>query len=268
VIIEALFGGPFGAAMAQAAAAPSLGAAFLCGYQAALRNLVPSLPPDRNVCLCATEEGGAHPRAILSTLKEAGGGWQLDGRKKWVTAADKADLLLVVASTGMEGGKNRLRLALVGARQPGVTLEPMPPTPFVPEISHAEVTFEAVFVGELLEGDGYDRYLKPFRTVEDAHVYAAVLAFLLPRAPRPLAERILAVLATLEKVTIGDPACRELHLMLAGAIAMGRQIADEAELGDELRRDLQLLNVAEKARKARTEAAWSAAEAAAAHPAE
>jgi acyl-CoA dehydrogenase len=263
VILEHLFGGAFGAAVAEAGRASTVGGAFLCGYQAALRALVPSLPPG-HVCLCATEEGGGHPRAIHTTLTEAGGGWQLDGHKKWVTGADRAELLLVVASVGLDdSARNRLRVALVGARQPGVTLEPMPPTPFVPEISHAEVRFEAVFVSELLEGDGYDRYLKPFRTVEDTHVFASVLAYLVqrPGCPRQLAERILAVLATLEKISIGDPTSPELHLMLAGALALGRQIADEAAafLDGDWTRDMALLGVAQKARQARTETAWNAA---------
>jgi hypothetical protein len=265
VILSRLFGGPFGAAVAQAGRAPTVGGAFLCGYQAALRALVPSLPADRTICLCATEEGGAHPRAIQSTWKPASGGdgWQLDGRKKWVTGASQADLFLVVASTGKDdSGRNRLRLGVVGARQPGVTLQPMPPTPFVPEIAHAEVSFEAVFAGELLEGDGYDRYLKPFRTVEDTQVFAAILAWLFerPGCPHPLAERILAVLATLEKVAAGDPSSRDLHLLLAGALAIGHQIADEAAafLDESWRRDVALLGVAQKARQARAESAWAA----------
>jgi acyl-CoA dehydrogenase len=257
VNLEKLFGGPFGAAAAEASRAATVGGAFLCGYRAALKALVPSLPAG-NVCLCATEEGGAHPRAIRSTWKQAGGGWQLDGQKRWVTGGAAADFLLVVASVGSDdAGKNRLKLGLVAARQPGVTLRSMPPTPFVPEISHAEVTFEAVFVPELLEGDGYDKYLKPFRTVEDTHVFAAVLAYLVPRAPRALAERIVAVLAALEKVAAA-PASPELHLTLAGAIAIGKQLAEEAApvMDESWKRDLALLNVAQKARDARTETAW------------
>jgi alkylation response protein AidB-like acyl-CoA dehydrogenase len=258
-VIEALFGGAFGAMLAEAARAKSVGGAFIGGYRAALKALVPSLPAG-NVCLCATEEGGAHPRAIQSTWKEAGGGWQLDGRKHWVTGGDQADYFLVVASTGTDdAGRNRLKLGLVGARQPGVSTEPMPPTPFVPEIAHVQVTFEAVFAEELLEGDGYERYLKPFRTVEDAHVFAAVLAYTLPRAPHAAAEKILAVLAALEKVVVSDPTSRELHLVLAGALALGKQLAAEMEVDESWKRDLALLNVAQKARDARTAAAWATA---------
>src|SRR5262249_12301108 len=98
------------AALSGGAAALSVGEAFLGGYRAALRALVPSLPAG-NVCLCATEEGGAHPRAIATRLELGDGNFCLRGRKKWVTGGPQADWLLVVASIGLDGeGKNRLRL--------------------------------------------------------------------------------------------------------------------------------------------------------------
>ena len=70
--LEALLGtdgaaSPLTAAIRGAAATSSVGGAFLAGYQAALRALVPDLP-DGLVALCATEEGGAHPRAIATLL--------------------------------------------------------------------------------------------------------------------------------------------------------------------------------------------------------
>jgi hypothetical protein len=260
--LDRLFGGFFGDAVSGGERANSTGEAFLAGYRAALQRLVPTLPADRKVCLCATEEGGAHPRAIQSTLKETGGGWQLDGHKKWATGAPLADLLLVVASTGMDNGRNRLRLALVDAHQPGVTLRPMPPTPFVPEIPHAEVDFEAVSVNQLLDGDGYDNYLKPFRTIEDTFVFGAVLAHLFAKiSDEPFRQKLLAVIASLEKVALGDPASRELHLVLAGALDLGKSLAQEAanhlEDKETWLRDSALLQVANKARVARAEAAWA-----------
>ncbi len=270
-MLRALFGGStFGEAVVAASAATTVGAAFLFGYRHALRALVPTLPADRVVCLCATEKGGAHPRAIATTLTETGDGWVVDGEKSWVTAAPVAQLLLVVAKVGVdEAGRNRLRVALVEAEQPGVTLTPQPSTPFVPEIAHASVRFVAARVQELLPGDGYDRYLKPFRTVEDAHVFGAVLAYLFGQGqthdwPRPLRERILATLASFEKVACRDPAARETHLLLAGAITLGQQLASEATqyFADAAReawqRDAMLLQVASKARTARAEAAWTA----------
>jgi acyl-CoA dehydrogenase len=260
-------GGTLGEAARGGMAARTVGAAFLAGYGAALKRLVPSLPSERRVCLCATEEGGAHPRNIKTTLADG----KLRGHKKWATGGPLADLLLVVASVGAgEDGRNRLKVALVDAHGPGVTLTAMPPTPFVPEIPHAEVELEDAPALEILDGDGYDSYLKPFRTIEDAHVFGAVLGYLFAAAqqhgwPRAFGERVLAVLASLGRVAEGDPASPELHLVLAGALALGRQLAHEAagHMAEPARadwlRDCALLDVAGKARQARADAAWQKA---------
>ena len=42
----------------------------------------------------------------------------------------------------------------------------------------------AITAHEILPGDGYDRYLKPFRTVEDIHVHAALLGHAIGAARR------------------------------------------------------------------------------------
>src|SRR5262245_25603109 len=94
--------------------------------------------------------------------------------------ASAAQSLLVVASTGNVDGKNRLRVVRVPANAAGVRIEPAV-APFVPEIAHARVTLDGVRVsaGDLLPGDGYDDYLKPFRTIEDLHVHGALLGYLI-----------------------------------------------------------------------------------------
>ena len=71
---------PFDQALLGGFAADRLGYAFASGYQAALRALVPDLPPDRVASLCVTERGGASPRAITTLLTaRAEGGYRLDG---------------------------------------------------------------------------------------------------------------------------------------------------------------------------------------------
>lgn len=74
---------------------------------------------------------------------------------------------------------------------------------------------------EVLPGDGYDDYIKPFRTLEDVHVHLALGAFLL-----------------------GDSAPHW----------------ERVEPGERARwqRDQALLQIADSARAARTEAAWRA----------
>ena len=95
---------PIDRALVLGACADRLGFAFAAGYSAALAALVPST--EGVATLCATEEGGAHPRAIKMTLANG----ELDGHKKWATIGDRAASLLVVASIGTDAaGKNRLR---------------------------------------------------------------------------------------------------------------------------------------------------------------
>src|SRR4051812_21347153 len=90
-------GPPIESAILGGFCADRVGFAFAAGYHAALRALVPSLPRDHLVGLCATEAGGVHPRAIETRLE----GGRLRGTKSFATLAPSADELLIVASTGM-----------------------------------------------------------------------------------------------------------------------------------------------------------------------
>ena len=82
---------PFDRAVALALSVDRVGYAFAGGYHAALRALAPSVPEDRVVAFCATEDEGAHPRAIRTSLAKApGGGFSLTGRKRWATLARSA----------------------------------------------------------------------------------------------------------------------------------------------------------------------------------
>src|SRR4051812_46156360 len=173
-------------ALIGGAHADRLGFAFAGGYAPALHALVPALG-DSIAALCATEDKGAHPRAIQTRLEPAaGGGYTLTGRKKWATVGNLAASLLVVATTGDGAdGVPRLRIVRVPARATGVTITPTS-APFVPEVPHAELALDHVAVAEadLLPGDGYADYLKPFRTVEDIHVHAALIGYLIGVARR------------------------------------------------------------------------------------
>ena len=257
-------------ALLGGALADRLGFAFASGYAEALRFLVPTL--DGVAALCATEEGGNHPRAIRTKLTAAASGYVLNGQKKWSTAATHASSLLVVASIGEDGGRNRLRVVRVATNAAGVRL--MPSTaPFIPEIPHAEVILENVRVGEddVLAGDGYDDYLKPFRTVEDLHVHAALVGYLIGVAkrftlPASTIEALLALAATTQGLAACDVKAASTHLALAGLLEIVTQVVGDAERAwksDEQerarwQRDRALLQVAGKARIARREAARAA----------
>ncbi|HEY2511161.1 MAG TPA: acyl-CoA dehydrogenase family protein [Polyangiaceae bacterium] len=256
--------------------------AFGAGYEAALARLVPSADPSRLRVFCVTEEKGGHPKAIATRLTEgASGAWVLEGKKRWTTFGPLAHELLVVATVGADAqGRNRLRVARIDARREGVEVRAMPPTPFAPELPHAEVSFRGVVVaeGELLEGDGYERYVKPFRTIEDVHVLGAIVGHVagLARAwtgpeAQSFFEDALGVLSALGALAPLDPLAAATHLALAGVLRTVRNLLDRVdetwtEGGSDSEaarsallawnRDRALMNVAETARELRRVAAW------------
>jgi acyl-CoA dehydrogenase len=204
--------------------------AFASGYKTALYCLMPSLPLDQIVALCVTEEGGAHPRAIHAKLEEvaghsdSGSRWRMSGIKRFATMADEADLFMVAASMGIDSeGKNHIRLVLIERDAKGITVEPMDDIPFIKEISHGVIRLENVEVEEsqLLPGDGYERYIKPFRTIEDLHVLAAILGYLFRVAslydwPRSCTEQMLSLLVSVRALALADPAAPEVHIAIGG----------------------------------------------------
>lgn len=265
---------PIARAILGGAAADSLGSAFLGGYQAALRALVPGLG-EAPAALCATEAGGGHPRAIEARLEADGAGWRLSGRKTFVTGGDEAQLLLVIALSGLEpDGRKRLHLVRVPADAAGVRREPLAALPFAPDVTHAAVSFErvAVTAEAVLPGDGYTRYLKPFRALEDLHVVGALLGYMLARGvaagwERGLLEEASALLATVSELAGRDPSAPGTHLALAGLLSLARAWIERTRpgwgrlglvTGAALERDLALLGVADGARARRAAVAWSA----------
>ncbi len=196
---------------------------------------------------------------------------ELNGKKKWATGADRAASLLVVATTGTDAaGRNQLRVVRVATNAPGVTIRATS-APFVPEIQHAEIDLEHVRVSDadVLPGDGYDDYLKPFRTVEDAHVHAALIGYLVAIARRhgwrDQIERLLVLALATRSVALADPKAATTHLALAGVLELATRAVGDIEAAwtaapdDEWQRwqrDRPLLRVAASARAARRERAW------------
>jgi alkylation response protein AidB-like acyl-CoA dehydrogenase len=251
--------------------ADRLGFAFVGGYHAALGQLVGAR---RRASLAATESGGGHPRAIETRLETTAEGLVLRGVKTFVTLASAAEELFVVASKGAStDGKNALAVVRVRAGAANMVVEDRPPTLFAPELPHAKVTFDGVLVDDddVLPGDGYAAYLKPFRTIEDIHVLAATLGLVvwIARAHglgKRCAERALALLASLQAIGAREPSDPAAHLALAGAFAEARSVLGDLDtewtepgpVRERWTRDLPLLGVAEVVRQARTEAAWKA----------
>src|SRR5262249_53919305 len=174
---------------------------------------------------------------------------------------------------GEEAGRNRLRVARLPADRPGIARTRLPDTPFCPEIRHADVVLDvAVAPEEILPGDGYDDVLKPFRTIEDVHVHAAALGFLVGTAlkfgwPREAAERLLAQIVA-APLLAAAPRAPAAHVALAGWLAGTRALVDElapqwdavdADWRARWERDRPPFSVAEKGRALGARAAWERA---------
>jgi acyl-CoA dehydrogenase len=252
-----------------------IGFAFASGYQAALQALVPD-PDGRSglISLCVTEASGNKPRDIATRLSRSGDGYVLSGTKKWATGGPLATHLLVAATTGLDAhGRNQLRMIRVAADARGVRITPSS-APFVPEIPHAEVVLDGVAVSDedVLPGDGYTEYVKPFRTVEDVHVHGALLGYAIGVArrigvSRETIEQMLATALAVRTVAFADPTSAATHIALAGVLAQVGHLIGELEKQWEDRhddperarwmRDCAIFKVASAARTARRDKAWS-----------
>ena len=264
---------PIDRALVAALQADRLGFAFSSGFHSALAALVLSLPRDHRAAFCATEERGAHPKHIATRIERSSDGWRLNGAKKWSTLGTEAATVLVVATAGQDGdGRNQLRVVQVPTDAAGVELTAMPTLPFIPEVPHATLTLTDVALtdADILPGDGYNDYLKPFRTIEDIYVQAALLAYLLGIGrrsgwPDELLERTVSLIPAACGLAAEDPNAAATHIALAGLLGSTQALVadfasewsrvDDAEC-ERWARDAQLFTIAGTARAQRRLRAW------------
>ena len=219
---------PFELAVAGGRLMATPGLAFLVGYQAALRMLWPSAPLSLGA-LCATEQRSLRVADMQTRLVDL----RLSGRKDFVTAGNAADWLLVAARSEQPGEEPRLSLAVVYPGEPGVRLEQLPAIPLMPDISHCRLFLQNAQC-ELLAGDGWDAYVKPFRTLEDIYVLSAMTAWLYGVGqdsdwPQPLQLRLLGLLAGCAEVSRQAPNNPVGHVLLGGVFAQFDAL--KAEIG-------------------------------------
>ncbi len=266
---------PFERAILGGARADRLGWAFASGYQAALRALDPVLPDDTIAALCVTEAEGNFPRAIRATLTPDGAGFLVSGEKRWTTLGPGGGLFIVIArEAGTDEARPSLRAVRVASGAMGLGIESMPPTSFVPEVPHARIKLDRVRVSNeaVAPGDAYSGYVKPFRTIEDIHVHAATIAYLMAEArrrawPHDWSERAAMLLHSMAHISKLDPLASETHIALSGALGIGEALVSEADAhwaraGKDAAaarwvRDRKLTGVASKARVQRLAAAWA-----------
>ncbi len=275
----------FDACIAGAAEAPLVAGAFVAGYQGALRALAFANGEkirahswaDQLVSFCITEEGGGHPRVINSslTVDQASGRLLLDGKKKWASLGGLSPICLVAAidrrtNDGLDGaGRKLFRILQVNANDIGVEFEQMAATPFVPEVPHSQPSFRSVIVEaeNVLKGDGYIQYIRPFRSFEDVFVSAAVLAHLIvlthghggsDSVLAPALSTIAGLRSLLKGGALQQPASQVLleGLLQQAAVATLACVGEleaKAEIGllQKLQQDLMIMKIASKAREIR-----------------
>lgn len=254
---------PIGLAMLGGRLADTPGLAFLAGYQAALRALWPAAPLSLGA-FCVTERRSLRP-ADLSTRLDHG---RLQGCKDFVTAGTLADWYLVAARSEPAGKAPRLTLCRVNSKVDGARLEELPALPMLVDIPHARLHLTNA-VAEVLPGDGWDDYVKPFRSIEDLHVLMALTAWLYGVGlncgwPRELQLRLAGLLTAGAELARHDAKDPVTHVLLAGLFAQNDGL--EAELEAALattpqpwiglwRRDRSLLKLAAAARGKRLDKA-------------
>ncbi|WP_449431342.1 acyl-CoA dehydrogenase [Pseudomonas putida] len=258
---------PFELAVLGGRAMATPGLAFLIGYQAALRVLWPSAPATLGA-LCATERRSVRPADMHTRLD----GLRLSGNKDFVTAGLEAEWLLVAARSEGQGEAPRLNLAVAYPGEPGVTLEALPTLPLMPEVGHARLHLQQAAC-ELLAGDGWDAYVKPFRSLEDLYVLTALTAWLYGigqecQWPQTLRLRLLGLLAGCAEAGRQCADSVGCHLLLAGLLAQFQElrgsidkalVAGPAQWAQLWQRDQGVMALANAAREKRLAKAWAAA---------
>ncbi|MEM6956426.1 MAG: acyl-CoA dehydrogenase [Myxococcota bacterium] len=247
-----------------------LGYAFLSGYEEAIGSLVPTLRGVR-AAFCVTESGGASAEAVETRFTFDGEGYTAEGQKSFVTMGEGAEELLIVGTIGRDDHERRkLRVARLPRDRAGLVQQVGRVAPFAPEIGASTLELRGVRFGqdEMLEGDGYDDYVKPFRTAEDLHVCAATLGHLMRIGrlagwgPNEL-ENIAALAAALYPLALAAPLEAPVHVATQGVLRAMNRLIDELPWASvepltrqRFERDKPLLGLARGARQARIRSAW------------
>jgi alkylation response protein AidB-like acyl-CoA dehydrogenase len=111
------------------------------------RFLRPLVDASTTRCLAATEpDGGSDVMGLTTTATRTGDGWRLRGRKCYVSDADQAELVFVLARLVGGDGATQPAVFVVSTSTPGVVLETVRPG-LGPDML-CEMFFDDVFAGE------------------------------------------------------------------------------------------------------------------------
>ena len=192
--------------------------AFMAGYQAALAKMFPTIAPDQFKALCISETGGVHPKSIKTRLV----GNQVTGIKTYVTGGSEATHLLVLCKVGENSyGRPILKMIQLPGNANNIEITDFNLS-FMQEVKHGKLSLKGSQIksDQILEGDGYSHYAKPFRTLEDICISAAYQAMLLRQAldnnwSDTLRDQILFNLFTLKNLILLPLLGNETHILLS-----------------------------------------------------
>lgn len=260
--------------------------AFLSGYENALQKHFKVLPEQSLAAFCVSEKDGSRPRAMKTFLTRDKNtkDYVLNGQKSFVTCAEEAECLIIAAvlsenenTKGQDterpsSEKPRIKLAIIKANTPGLSVTGSPDLPFIPEIKKGSLTLNNVKVNpqNILPGDGYSAYIKPFSCIEGVYILAASAAHLFRLAclfkwPNALREQILSILFSAKQLEQGDMCSPAAEIIISGVKAQLKVITETSkplwaampeQHQQRLRRDCGMFFMSDKAHLVRLERAW------------
>lgn len=203
-------------ALALSLRVTSIGQAFALGYRCALQCLLPSLKQDTWAALCVTERTGSSPKQLKTKVDKQG---YITGEKSFVSMADKAEQLIVIAITGEPLARPNVKAVLISNKMAGVAIDTIPNMGMMPELEHGTLSLTNV-KGNILEGDGYGEINKPFRGIEDAHLLMAFTGLVLSKTVRyelsdTLLDDCLLIIHSLLSVEFNDSPWSTLQINAA-----------------------------------------------------
>jgi len=248
--------------------------AFASAYQSAMESMF-SLDGMSIAALCHTEKGVKKPREMHTELRESSGELTLNGAKSFVSGgADAGTLMITALDLREETDRSQAKLVVIklDADHAGLNVQTLPTLPFVPELSHAALTLSEIKIKpeDIVPGDGYADYVKPFRSEEDLHILAALtgqrLRLALENNQQEISQRLLGLLSAIRSLNEADRSAATTHLLLAGiksgfedVLALHDPLIKQShpDLYSAWQRDKALLNLAGSAQSLRTQKAWA-----------
>ncbi len=266
---------PWLAAVSAAMQADRLAWAFFSGYQGAIQSAFPGHASVGHAGAFCVNESHRKISEITTTLTANDGGLTLSGSKAWVLAEFQELDLFVLAKKagGPEAGPGSMSVVHLSIDSPGVSHGDVRPQPMVPEIPHSSIEFNAVRLEpeQVIDGDGYADFAKPFRLREDLFVTSCALAYLLGEAksgkwPTAWIQRCISVMSMMHQCTELDPKEVKTHILVAGALSFSGEVIRESEelwtlhQTDERNRwhrDKPILELGKDARRQRAMTSWA-----------